>query len=77
MTELDTNEIVPSKKFEPMFRTAAAMNVSSSTGTSAYVCDVRTSTDTTTIATMMTMTPISCASVLDAVSPKVAETYMS
>ena len=60
-----------------MFRTAAAMNVSSKTGTSAYVCDVKTNTDTTTIATMMTMTPISCASVLDAVSPKVAETYMS
>ena len=74
MTEFDTNEIVPSRKFVPMFKSAAAMNVMSSTGTSAYVCEVRISTDTTTMATMITITPISCASVLDAVSPKVAET---
>ena len=35
VTEFDTNEIVPSRKFVPMFKSAAAMNVMSSTGTSA------------------------------------------
>ena len=49
VTELDTNEIVPSRKFVPIDKAAAATKVNSNTGTSA--CDVKINTVTTMIAT--------------------------
>ena len=61
VTESDTNEIVPIKKFVPLVINAAAQNVSSSTGTSAQVSEVNSSTDTTTIATSTLITCISLA----------------
>ena len=51
-TALDTNEIVPKMKFVPLLMSAAARNVMSKMGTSAYVEDVNVSTVTRMIATM-------------------------
>jgi len=49
---LATNEIVPKTKFVPLLMSAAARNVMSRMGTSAYVEDVNVSTVTRMIATM-------------------------
>ena len=59
MTELEINEIFPSRKFVPCCTMAAARNVSSSTGISAQVVDVRMSTTSTTTTAMTMMRAIS------------------
>ena len=51
VTELETNEIVPSIKLLPWFKIMAVTNVKTSTGTSAYVWLVSVKTTTTMIAT--------------------------
>ena len=69
VTEFDTKEIVPIIKFVPFVISAAEQKVKSSTGTSAQVCEVSSSTETTTIATSTLMTAISCASCSADASP--------
>ena len=69
VTESDTKEIVPRKKFVPAARTAEAPNVRSKTGTSAYVEEVKTSTERTTTTTRADTTFISSAIISAAWSP--------
>ena len=69
VTESDTNEIVPIIKLVPLVINAAEQNVNNNTGTSAHVCDVNSSTDTTTIATSTLITDISLASCSADASP--------
>ena len=67
---MDTKEIVPNTKFVPIWTIAAERKVISRTGTSAYACDVRSSTETTTTATRTEIVFISCAISSDCVSPR-------
>ena len=64
VTELETKEILPSRKLEPIFRIMPTTKVSSRTGTSAKVWEVKSSTATmmTATYTMMTLTSLSMVS---------------
>ena len=66
--------MVPIMKFVPLVIKAAEQNVSSSTGTSAHVCEVNSSTETTTIATSTLITDISFASCSADASPLAVDT---
>ena len=74
VTELETKDIVPIKKFVPLVIRAAAQKVKSKTGTSAQVSEVKSRTVTTTMATSTLMICISPAICSAEASPMVVDT---
>ena len=71
---MEIKEIVPIIKDVPFAISADAQKVKSSTGTSAHVCEVNKSTDTTTIATSTLIVCISFSSCSADASPMEVDT---
>ena len=74
VTELETKEMVPSRKLVPMFKIMPTTKVSSRTGTSAKVWEVKSSTATMMTATYTIMTLTSRSMVSSCVLPSEVET---